>query len=210
MKKIFFLITLISISFSACKKNDDVKVADELKYATDFSEDDHLWYRDADHIITPGSNGHYTMNQSQANYQSWAFAPYATINYNYSIRATVKLNFGTLGCTGLVYNFLDNDHYYAFYTLNDGTFYAFKKSGPEFTSLVNRSYSAVIKAGVGQTNFLEVRQSGNTASFLVNGTQIGSCQSVRGPGLVRAGIALATTTDPITGDFDNVSIWKIQ
>lgn len=187
-----------------------MKVADELKYSTDFSQNDHTWPSDNSHIIVTGTDGHYTMNQSQANYQTWGFAPYATINYNYSVRASVKINSSDLGCAGLIYNFLDSDHYYAFYILNDGTFFVFKKGGPDFTNLISRSYSTVIKSGYGKTNFLEVRQSGSTASFLVNGSEIGRCSSVMGFNPVAAGVALQTVSYPITADYDNVSIWKIQ
>lgn len=215
MKKIFFLIGISAVLFSSCKKKDDeVKVADELKYSTDFSEDDHTWFSDANHSITPGSNGYYNMSQSQANYQAWGIAPFSTINYNYSISADMKLylqNSGLYGSAGLIYNFKDNDHYYVFYVYNNGQFFAYKRD-KDFVTLINNTFTAAYKQG--QSNHIEVRQSNGSASFLINSTVVGSCPAPRWNGLTSAGVALATTGapyfTPVTGQFDNVRIKKIQ
>lgn len=217
MKQSFFLLLIFPFLFTSCKKHDeDIKVADELKYSADFSEDDHSWLTDASHELTPGPSGFYRMTQSQPNYQSWGIVPYATINYNYSISAEVKLyiNAPYYGGIGLLFNYVDNNNYYAYYIRNDGTIYVFKKAGTVFTDLVNPTYSATIKTNSGQSNHVEVRQSGSVATLYVNGKSVGSCSAPRGNGLVAAGVALATSYSPnftpLTGDFDNVSIKKIQ
>ncbi|MDB5256206.1 MAG: hypothetical protein JWM14_901 [Chitinophagaceae bacterium] len=215
MKQTLFKILIFSLLFSSCKKKEDVQVADELKYKTDFSEDDHTWYSDASHQLFP-VDGYYRMSQSQENYQSWGIAPYSTINYNYSISADVKLyvTYPHYGGIGLLFNYIDNNHYCVYYIRNDGTVYVFRKQGSSFITLVKPTYSAAIKIGSGQTNHVEVRQSGSSATLYVNGTGIGSCEAPRGNGLISAGVALTTSASPyftpLTGDFDNVSIKKIQ
>jgi hypothetical protein len=216
MKQALFLILISSLLFTSCKKKEDIQVADELKYKTDFSEDDHTWYTDASHMLNSGTDGFYRMTQGQQNYQSWGIAPYSTINYNYSISADVKayVSYPYFGGIGLIFNYKDSDHYYAYYIRNDGSLVVFKKDGAVFTNLVNPTYSAAIKTNSGQLNHVEVRQSGSSATFYVNGTGIGSCNAPRGNGLVSAGVALSTSYSPyftpLTGDFDNVAIKKIQ
>ncbi|MBC7486025.1 MAG: hypothetical protein H7282_04665 [Cytophagaceae bacterium] len=216
MKQALFLILVSTSLFSSCKKKEDIQVADELKYKTDFSEDYYTWISDATHEVTPGTNGFYRMTQNQENYQSWGIAPYSTINYNYSIGADVKLYASApyFGGVGLLFNYKDNDHYYAYYIRNDGTVYVFKKSGAVFSNLVNPTYSAAIKKNSGASNRVEVRQSGSYATFYVNGNNVGNCNAPRGDGLVSAGVALSTAAypyfTPLTGDFDNVVINKIQ
>ena len=215
MRHLVFL-TVFSLLLSACKKKEDIKVADELKYFTDFSEDDHTWLTDANHQLISGASGFYRMTQNQQNYQSWGLAPYSTINYNYSFSADAKLyiNYPYYGGIGIVFNYVDDDHYYAYYIRNDGSIYVFKKTGPTFTTLVAPTFSSAIKTGNGQLNHVEVRQAGSYANFLVNSVGIGSCYAPRGPGLVTAGIAVTTSAYPyfstVTGEFDNVSIKKIQ
>ena len=215
MKKIFFLTSTLSFLFFSCKKHsEDIKVADELKYSTDFSEDDHTWFQGPNNIIVPGSSGYCRLLQSQENYQTWEIAPFSTINYNYSISADVQLlvkNSGFYGSAGLIYNFIDSDHYYIFYVYNDGQFFVFKHT-KEFTTLISNTFTNAYK--IGQLNHLEVRQSGGSASFLINSRVVGSCPSPRGDGLVSAGVALSTTSSPyfspVEGRFDNVTIKKIQ
>jgi hypothetical protein len=217
MKHLSILTFIVFLLFFSCKKKEDeVKVADELKYQIDFSEDDHTWYIDANHELIPGPLGFYRMTQSQQNYQSWGIAPYSTINYNYSISADVKLyvNAPYFGGVGLIFNYVDSNNYYAYYIRNDGTVYVFKKAGAVFTNLVNPTYSSAIKTSSGQMNHVEVRQSGTSATLYVNGTGIGNCSAPRGNGLVAAGVALSTSASPyftpLTGEFDNISIKKIQ
>ena len=216
MKSILFLILIFITLLSSCKKKEDVQIADELKYQTDFSEDDHTWLSDASHEVISGTNGFYRMTQNQQNYQSWALVPYSTINYNYSISADVKLYVDApyYGGIGFIFNHKDADNYYACYIRNDGTLFVFRKSGSVFGTLINPVYSTAIKTTSGAANHVEVRQTGSSATFYVNGTSVGSCSAPRGNGLVSTGLALTTSSSPyfapLTGEFDNVSIKKTQ
>lgn len=214
MKKIIFIGSILSILFCSCKKHEDIKVTDELKYSTDFSADDHTWFQGPNNCVVSEPPGYYKMLQSEENYQTWGLAPYSTINYNYSVSADVQLlvqNSGCYGSAGLIYNFQDIDHYSVFYVYNDGQFFVFKHD-KGFTTLIKKTLTNAYKTG--QSNRLEVRQSGGSASFLINSTVVGSCSSSRGESLVSAGVALSTTSapyfSPVQGNFDNVMIKKIQ
>lgn len=217
MKERIFLVIIFFTLLSSCKKHgDDIKVADELKYHFDFSQDDYTWLTDANHSVVSGSDGYYRMTQTQPSYQAWGIAPFNTINYNYSFGADAKLSLDNnyRGSIGIIYNFISAENYYAFYIQNNGGFYAFKYDGKKFTTLVTPAFSSAIKIGSGQVNHIEVRQSGSTASFIVNSKVVGSCTAPRGNGLVSAGVALSTFSSPyftnVTGDFDNVTINRIQ
>ena len=217
MKKIFFLI-LVCCIVSSCKKSSDQSPQDETKYSTDFSVDDHTWFLFyPSSLIKPTPDGYLEMSLSQANYQYFELAPYSTINYNYSINADLKLyldNSSGYGSIGLIFNFIDNTHYSACYITNDATYYAFKNDGGTFTTLLNTGSSNVIKTQAGQANHMEVRQYDLTATLLINGTSLGSFSCTRASSFCRAGLGIGTASSPyyssLTGDFDNVSIKKIN
>ena len=212
MKHLFYLSLLLLITVSSCKKPGSAAV---IVYQNSLVADNQTWLVDSNNIhVRKYTNGHYSIRVDSPDIISYSLAPYANINFPYTVQvdgAAVLDSTGGLGNVAVIFNVADNIDFAVAEIWTNGTYRIWTRANGSTSILVNFTYSAAIHTGSGSTNTIKLIQNQYNVELQVNNTSMGTFDITMPTSLVGTGPAVATPASPftpITGLFNNFSIAK--
>ena len=211
MRNLLYLLMLF-IAISSCKKEHTATVI----YQDALTTNDLTWTVDSTNYgVSKFDQGHYSIRSDSPVRIRYSFAPYATINFPYTVQVdgtAVLDNTSLLGSVAVIFNRVDSIDYTVAEVWTNGTYRIWKKVNGTNSTLVNFTYNSAIQSYSGNKNTIKVIQNQSSMELQINNTSMGTFNISLPAQLVETGPAVSTagspTFTPVTGLFDNFSIWK--
>jgi hypothetical protein len=213
MKNLFYISLLLFITVSSCKK-EPVATA-TVVYQNDLVSDNQTWPVDSNaYMVRTFNQGHYSIRVDSPNRLVWALAPYASINFPYTVQVdgTSELdNVAQLGNVAVVFNLTSNTNFSVAEIWTNGTFRIWTRVNGATSTLVNFTTNSAIQTGSGSKNTIKLIQNQSTMELRVNNVSMGTFNISLPSSLIQTGPAVATAVSnftPMAGLFNNFSISK--
>ena len=213
MKYLLYFCLLFLIAFSSCKKGPTVNIL----YQDTLTTDNQTWLVDSNNYhVRKFIQGHYTIKVDSPNHITYAPAPYASINFPYTVQVDgtpVLDSAGGWGNVAIAFNIVDNNNFDVAEIWTNGTYRIWTKANGSISNLVNFTSTAAIQTGSGSKNTIKIIQSQYNAELKINNTSMGTFGISLPSSSVQTGPAAATASlgygfTPVTGQFNNFSIDK--
>ena len=221
MKKIFYLCLLIISLISSCTKNDKSPIVVSpmiIVFQDSLSVYDNGWLVDSTSAeVHKFYGGHYVMRLDTIGRLLYSLAPYATLNFPYSLQvdATIQLDLSSQqGCIGLIFNYVDPNDYYILEVYNYGDYRIWQRLKGSTVILNNSTYSTAINIGSGFKNTIKINQDSTSLKLSINNAPIGTFAIPLINSYTRVGLVIGTGVPsayytPMDGLFNNFSITKL-
>jgi hypothetical protein len=220
-RKLYVILLLIIILATASCKKDTVATESTVVYQNSLTVNDKTWITDSTSLhVRKFYQNHYSIKEDSLNQFESSLAPFATINYQYSVKvdaATLPNDTSKLGYVGIIFNYVNATQYSIFEITNNGTFSAWTYNSGTFTNIVGTTFFGAIRTANGIVNTIQITQNYTTVDFQINNVDAGSFPSALLSSNVQVGVlagAVPTSESvyftPVTGLFNNFSITKIN
>lgn len=219
-KMYVILLLIITLATTSCKK-ENANHESTVVYQNSLTVNDKTWITDSTSLhVRKFYQNHYFIKEDSLNQFSYSLAPFATINYQYSVKvdaATLPNDTSKLGFVGIIFNRVSATQYSVFEITNNGTFSAWTYNSGTFTNIVGTTFCWAIRTASGIVNTIQITQNYNTVDFQINNVDAGSFPSALLSSNVQVGVLAGTAPTsesvyftPIIGLFNNFSITKID
>lgn len=208
------IATIIAITFfTGCKKEPAATAT--IVYQDDLVSDNHTWLVDSNsYRVRKFDRGHYSIRVDTQDRLVYSLAPYATINFPYTVQVdgitelddTLKL-----GNVAVVFNVTDNINFTVAEIWTNGTYRIWTRVNGTTSTVVNFTTNSAIQTGSGSKNTIKLIQNQSTMELQVNNVSMGAFNISLPSSLVQTGPAVATAISnftPMAGLFNNFSISK--
>ncbi len=182
-------------------------------YQEDFQDPDSGWdvYNNGD-TLALYRDGEYRLAILREDYVAWGNPDPAQDLGDFEIEVDTRAVEGPLDNNlGILVRYQDDDeNFYWFQISSDGYFAVDRLAGEEWVTVAGWQESAAIQQGLGATNRLKVRCSGDQFVFFVNDTYLGT---VTDGDLGSGSIGLAAGTFEESGvvvHFDNLRVYTLE
>ncbi len=184
-----------------------------ITYQDDFQDPDSGWdvYNYGD-TLALYRDGEYRLAVLREDYVAWGNPDPAQDLSDFEIEVDARAVEGPLDNNlGILVRYQDDDdNFYWFQISSDGYFAVDRLAGEEWVTVASWQESAAIRQGLGVTNRLKVRCSGDQFTFFVNDTYLAT---VTDGHLESGSIGLAAGTFDEAGvvvHFDNVRVYALE
>lgn len=227
MKKETCLILLLLIVIVSCKKNDpepELDAVSSVIYEDGLSVEENTWISDSTvYHVRKFYKGHYSIRQDSINTGGFALAPYAMINFPYSVQVDGIIQLddpSKTGYIGIVFNHTDVNHYSIFEINNNGTYFIWTYNNGSTTTIALNTQCSSFKIGNGAKNTLKISQNSNKIQIRVNEVLSGTFPATMPGDTMQAGVFVGTINvkvpsnvaglynSPTTGIFNNFILTK--
>jgi hypothetical protein len=179
-------------------------------YSDDFSDPNSGWY------IEYLGCGKFSYQDEE--YEIWvrceytmagATSPFGSFS-NYAIEADMRRHMGGSVLYGLIFDFVDWDHFYVFIVDPDHQSYILQRRNPtDWTVLIWPVGSPYINPDEA-TNRLKVKREGNQITLYVNGHFLTSIEDGTYTGNLEVGLYAESSGLDVITRFDNFKIWQLD
>jgi hypothetical protein len=184
-----------------------------VTYQDDFEDPDSGWdvYNYGD-TVALYSDGEYRLAILRAEYVSWGNPDPAQDLRDFAVEVDARAVEGPLDNNlGILVRYQDdNENFYWFQISSDGYFAVDRLAGDEWVTVSDWQASEAIQQGLGVTNRLQVRCSGDEFTFSVNDTYLDTVtDSTLGSGNI--GLAAGTFSEAgVVVHFDNLKVFGLE
>jgi len=211
MKNVLYILVLLLITVSSCKKPMATVV-----YQDDLTTDNQTWLSDSTvYSVIKFDQGHYSIRVDSPNRITHTSAPYANINFPHTVQVdgtTVLDNTNQQGAIGILFDQIDSIDYTVAEIWTNGTYRIWQKVNGLNSILVDFTYNTAIQTGSGSKNTIKVIQNKSDVEMVVNNISMGIFTIPLPAQLVKTGPSVSTASalnfTPVTGLFNNFSISK--
>ncbi|MHB1357513.1 MAG: hypothetical protein ACYCZF_16210 [Anaerolineae bacterium] len=178
-------------------------------YSDDFTDPTSGWAEDSSAQSETGYlDGKYVITVYEVNYLSWSFLGQLFSDFVVEIEGA-KLSGPNDGEYGILFRYVDSDHYYIFKVNAAGRYVVFAYDGGEWINLIAWTKNSAVKTGTA-TNKLAIVAQGETFAFYINGVKVDEMVDNR---FAEGDIALVVGTHDV-GDFaagfTNIGVWEVD
>ena len=214
MNYLLVAASILVLTSSCKKKDDDVKPSPVILYQDKLVTDNDTWYKlNTNDYILEFAQGGYSIVSNVAGYFYSSRAPYNLSASPYILQVdvtTILQDVSKSGYVGFFFNSSSNTNYSVFCIYTDGKYGIWKYDGA-YTTVISPTYSAAIRKGSGSKNTIRLAQNKTHVNVQVNNQNLGTYALALPPTMNSAGLMVGAMNlnygfTQVRGVFNNFVI----